>query len=269
VRIFVHTNSKYALAADTPSISIIGGIQSEVIRQVVKSDPEFLTTGFGARFLMVYPPAEPIRWNRNVADKAVLSSYEGLIEKILQFRKTFTPNAPGIVSLTSEADSLIYNFQNRHADESSFIPDGNIRYLKNKAGIHCARLALVLHVVGCIESNLNPLVLVTPETMQHAIDLTEWFINEAHRVYAMLAGNTKTAVSEESIIKAKISELHNQGKKATVRELQRKMSRYSKKEDGGAKALTEKLYAMVNAGHLTSQNEKGENGHEVEIFDFP
>ena len=42
------------LAAKTPSLSIIGGIQSDVIRRTIHAEPEFLTTGLGARFLMVY-----------------------------------------------------------------------------------------------------------------------------------------------------------------------------------------------------------------------
>jgi len=47
-------------SAKTPSLAIIGGIQSDVIRRMVNKDSEFLSTGFGARFLMVYPPAKPI-----------------------------------------------------------------------------------------------------------------------------------------------------------------------------------------------------------------
>ena len=106
------------LAAKTPSLSIIGGIQSDVIRRTIHAEPEFLTTGFGARFLMVYPPAEPIRWNHNVADSMAIESYEGLIERLLQYRETYKPAEPGIVPLTSEATKLIFSFQNRHADES-------------------------------------------------------------------------------------------------------------------------------------------------------
>lgn len=183
------TGTRY-FAAKTPSLSIIGGIQSDVIRQTIRNEPEFLTTGFGARFLMVYPPAEPIRWNHNVADSTVLSSYEGLIETLLRYREHFTPDKPGIVSLTSEAKSLIFDFQNWHACGSLGITDGNVRYVENKAGMHCARLALVLHVVGCIESSIDPITPIAPETMRQAIALTEWFLNEAHRIYAMLADKT-------------------------------------------------------------------------------
>jgi len=138
------------LAAKTPSLSIAGGIQSDVIRQTIRDEPEFLTTGFGARFLMVYPPTKPIIWNRNVVNSAVLSSYEGLIETLLRYREHHTPDEPGIVALTPEADALIYDFQNRHAVGTFDVSDGNVRYVENKAGMHCARLALVLHVVHCV-----------------------------------------------------------------------------------------------------------------------
>jgi len=252
------------LAAKTPSLSIIGGIQSDVIRRTIHAEPEFLTTGFGARFLMVYPPAEPIRWNHNVADSMAIESYEGLIERLLQYRETFKPAEPGIVPLTPEATKLIFSFQNRHADESLDIADGNVRSVENKAGMHCARLALVLHVVGCIENGIDPLSPVPPETMGQAIALTEWFLNEAHRIYAMFNGGEEPVDREAEAILSKIRE---HGGEATVRDLKRGMAKYN--QMGGTEALTDKLLEMVDVGKLTRRHETAANGREREFFCVP
>jgi hypothetical protein len=182
------------IAVKSPSVSIIGGIQTDVIRQIIREEPEFLTTGFGARFLMVYPPDEPILWNENVADSTVLQSYEKTIASLLRCRDSFSlsHDGQGIVSLTPEAKKLIFEFQNRHAIDSLGIANGNVRYIENKAGMHCARLALVLHVVECVGNGIIPTSPVTPETMGKAIALTEWFLNEARRVYAMFAGEVES-----------------------------------------------------------------------------
>jgi hypothetical protein len=248
------------LAVKTPSLSIVGGIQSEVIRESVHSEPEFLTTGFGARFLMVYPPAKPIRWNHNVVDSAVLSSYDRLIETLVQHRKKYTHGNPGIVNMTPEAIALIFEFQNRHADEVVGIADGNIRYVKNKAGMHCARLALNLHVIHCAENSIDILSPITADTMQQAITLTEWFLNEAHRIYAMFAGKDEVMDREAKAILSKISEL---GGEAQNRDL-RNIANYSKK--GGGDRLEQKLHGMVEAGLLTVRYGMAKNNRQVKYY---
>ena len=245
---FVQTDRKTGtrhLAAKTPSVSIVGGIQSDVIRQIFKNEPEFLTTGFGARFLMIYPPAETILWNHNVADPAALSSYDGLIKELLRCREYFTPDNPGIITLTPEAVSLIFDFQNRHACESLTISNGNVRYVENKAGIHAARITLALHVVKCIESGIDPVSLVTPEAMEQAITLTEWFLNEAHRIYAMLAGNEEPVDKVKQVI---LSITRKCGGEATIRDFRNHCGKFHKK--GGTELLQGKLKEMVEAGIL-------------------
>jgi hypothetical protein len=242
------------LAAKTPSLSIIGGIQSDVIRRTVRSEPEFMMTGFGARFLMVYPPAEPIRWNRKVADSTVLSSYEGLIETLLRYREQFTPDEPGIVSMTPEATSLIFGFQNRHAADSLDIADGNVRYVENKAGMHWARLALVLHVVDCIENGFDPIEPLPPETMRKAITLTEWFLNEAHRIYHFLVGRTveNTLSADQREV---LEVLRRIGKPATERDVKRHCTKIRVEWESGK--LEKVLIELLKLDRVTRQSEDG------------
>jgi hypothetical protein len=118
--------------------------------------------------------------------------------------------------------------------------------------------------VECIESGVDPLSPVTPETMRQAIALTEWFLNEAHRIYAMLAGNGEPADSEKEIILSIIREL---GGEVVVRDVQRHMAKYSKK--GGAESLERKLRAMVGDGILTTHHKTAKNGLEVAFFTLP
>ena len=248
------TGTRY-LAAKTPSLSIIGGIQSDVIRRTVKSEPEFMTTGFGARFLMVYPPAEPIRWNSNVADSTVLASYEGLIDTLLQYREGFTPDEPGIVSMTPGATSLIFGFQNRHATDSLDIADGNIRYVENKAGMHCARLALILHVVHCVENGIDPVSPVSQETMRQAIALTEWFLNEAHRIYAMFREDGEPAESELTDEQRTVMKVLAKHQPATERDIKRHCAVIREKWETGK--LEKVLIELLELDRVTRQSENG------------
>lgn len=246
------------IAADTPSLSIIGGIQSDILRRTLVREPDFLSTGFAARFLMIYPPPIPVYWNHNEISDDVLLPYEQLIENLVGYRESISPSEPGIVRLTPEADNLIYDFQNRQADKTLDIADGNVRYVQNKAGMHAARLALVLHVVECTEKGFTLPSSVPEKTMQRAITLTEWFLNEAHRIYAMLstresASGGKLVVSNEALILAKIQQ---KGSETTVRDLRKSMSSANKyRQEKGAEELTKKLREMVKAGLLVIRHD--------------
>ncbi|MCL2347655.1 MAG: DUF3987 domain-containing protein [Planctomycetaceae bacterium] len=258
------TGHRQHIAANTPSLSIIGGIQTDIIRRTIIRDPAFLSSGFVARLLMAYPPQEALYWNHNVADPEALSSYEQLIRKIVAYRESISPDDPGIVRLTAEADRLIFDFQNRQADETLEVQDGNVRYALNKAGMHAARLALVLHVVECFEKDFTLPSRVSEKMMQRAISIAEWFLNEAHRIYAMLAGREESATSEKTIILTKIRLFNGE---VTVRKLQSSMRKYRSK--GGAEELTRKLQKMIEDGLLTSRHEKADNGRTVEWFCIP
>jgi hypothetical protein len=212
---------------------------------------------------MVYSPPEPPLWNDNEPHPTVLTAYEELIEKILSYRKKYTPDEPGIIPLTKEAKQMIYQFQNHQAYKSLGISDGNARYVLNKAGMHAARLCFVLHIVKCAETDLHPLSSVSEETMRQALILTEWFLNEAERVYAMLRSREGTSQEDRDavFILTKIQQL---GGEATVSLLKDRIAKYHCK--GGSEALERKLREMVKYGMLKVHHKIAGNNRAVEYF---
>ena len=260
VKVDRRTGKRY-LAAKTPSLSIIGGIQSDMLCETITREPDFMATGFGSRFLMVYPPSVPIKWNRKFVDEDVQSSYEQLIKRLIQNRNSINPDDPDIVRLSFSADRLIFDFQNRQADEVPHIKDDNVRYVFNKAGMHAARLALVLHVVECFERKFMLPSSVSKDTMRRAIVLTEWFLNESHRIYALLSGREESVDKEAEIILAKI---YKHGGKVTAHDLRHGTKKYHQR--GGTQSLKEKLAKMVEAGQIDRLLETDEQGEEVEYL---
>jgi hypothetical protein len=167
--------------------------------------------------------------------------------------------------LTKEAKQMIYQFQNQQAHKSLGISDGNARYVFNKAGMHAARLCFVLHIVKCAETGIHPLASVSEETMRQALILTEWFLNEAERVYAMLRSREGTSEDRDAtLILTKIQQL---GGEATVGMLKDRIAKYHCK--GGAEALERKLREMVKSGSLVVRHEIAGNGRAVEYFHIP
>jgi hypothetical protein len=256
----------HPIAAYTPSLSVIGGIQDDVIRRVFQQESEFLTTGFMARFLMVYPPQEPICWNENEPSPMALTAYERLFYKIISYRTAYTPDKPGIIPLTSEAKSMLLKFQHQKANESVIVSDSNVRYVLNKAGMHAARLCLNLHIVKCAETGLHPLAAVSEETMQQALTLTQWFLNEAERIYAMLRSHTAGSWGDQEAMRI-IVKIKTLGGEATASQLKNSIALYHRK--GGMDKLKSKLNEMLAAGALTVRQGSASNGRKIDFFSIP
>lgn len=250
------------LAADTPSLAIVGGVQTDVLRGSVKSDSELLTTGFLARFLMAFPPSEPIYWNDNVVDPVVQSSYEALIDQILSYRDYMTPDNPGVVRQTPEASALIKDFQHQQADKTLSTSNTSIINVRDKAGMHCARLALVLHVVkhAAIGNFVPSYEDVSEDTMRSAITLAEWFLNEACRVYSMFEG---AGASEDRVYMSVKAFIRKQGGRTSLRDLQIGIYFFHGKK---VEEVRNRLQEMVDAGLLSIQTVTAKNGHEVELY---
>jgi hypothetical protein len=240
---------------------MVGGIQTDVLRSIVKRDSELITSGFLARCLIAFPPPKPIFWNDNTVDPAILSDYEKLIKRILVYRDDYTPDNPGVITLSPEARDSIMDFQHRQATKMPSTANVGVASVLNKAGMHCARLALNLHVIKYAAGvNFAQYSVVSDHTMLEAIELTEWFLNEAFRLYAMFDGSDEPDDSEAMKVKSKIMQL---GGRADYRRLHGGIADFHSLT---AKEVKIRLGEMVDAGLLSIQKEKAKNGREVEYY---
>jgi hypothetical protein len=187
-----------AVAVENPSISVLGGIQTGILEKQLKERPDFLISGFGARFLFVKPPKSIIYWNDNEPDETITAGWENIIETILREREN-TVNDDGRVKplyfgITKEGYEIIKKYQRKTADYTRYETQAAVEALLRKAGMIAARLALILHVTGLIErfgrmtdesGNLPP---ISSETITSACRLSQWFLDEGERLYTCLYG---------------------------------------------------------------------------------
>ena len=260
------TGTPRHLRIKTPSIAIAGGVQPKILREIVKFDPGFFTSGFGARWLMVYPPRDMPALELDTVDQAVKDSYSNLLDELLKYRIDIAPDNSEIVqttiTLTGEAYALLASFQHTKVDEwHSISGDDNLQSAISKALSHCARLCLTLHVVECVENKISPTLPITPETMRQAIALAEWFLNEAHRIYAMLAKEEETTDTVGQLI---IAIIRRCGGRARVQEFRNRSNRIRNKMKPGE--LEAKLEEMVNARILTVGVEKTEKNRDADYY---
>jgi hypothetical protein len=135
--------------------------------------------------------------------------------------------------------------------------------IEGKFLTNAARLALIFHVAELIEKGtpLSELTPVSGETMRNACVVTEWFTNEAKRIYATFAGapvaGDLTAAQKEVMKVLQIWE------PATEGEL-RKRSRVLRKMEN----LEEVLQQLVDLKIIRPNTRKGNGVEGREIVEY-
>jgi len=176
----------------SPSLVICGGIQTAVLKQRLEDNPEFFHSGFMARFLIAMPPVEALKLNAYEIPEEERSGYERFVADIFSAREnTLIGNKvfPNVFPLSTAAWDTLVEYQHRHADLAVYEQDGNAA-VEGKFATNTARIALILHVAGLVESRtpLSDLTPVSGETMHNACIVTEWFTEEAKRIYNIFSG---------------------------------------------------------------------------------
>jgi len=169
--------------------SILGGIQPNSFKAILRKNPQFFHTGLFARLLPCMPPDTPRHFSEECVPKDVEAAYARMIETLFFWRDKLraTPDDPYLVNLTPEAKTVFVDFYNTISDDRSSLPSGAMKASLSKLNGYVLRIALTLHFAhlastysaGQIPTSIPD---VDTETMRAAITLTEWFRRETLRV---------------------------------------------------------------------------------------
>lgn len=211
------------------AVSICGGIQPGILARALS--PEHRESGLAARFLFAYPPRKPKKWTGKGIDEATEQELSALYESLREQLQPETDKEghlrPKLVRFGKNAMALWVKWYNEHNQEQVNL-SGDEAAAWSKLEETPARLALILHYVkwsaGEVKDSQADKVEV--ETLEQAIELTRWFAHESRRVYGMLA-----QAPEDAERKRLIDWIRSKGGKVTVRDLQRSMRRYTKKDE--------------------------------------
>lgn len=170
------------------AVSITGGLQPEILLR--SFTPEYLEAGLGARFLFAWPPERPQVWTDAEIPAGVNQDWEDLLDALLelQFREqTDAGPVPHLHRLTAAARRRYVEWFNSWHRRISATKNPFLRSAFAKGLGHAARLALVCHVCRSSWSYLDQPghreVEVGVQEIEAGIGLTEWFGNEAVRIY--------------------------------------------------------------------------------------
>jgi len=238
------------ISIERASVSLVGGIQTEVLRKALAG--EHLVDGLAARILFVMPPVHVRSWTDDGIDAETRREWAGVLRSLRRIPWGPT-NEPVDLPLTDNAKELFVDFFNASTarqNEALEAGDNAIASALPKLRGYAARVALIFELVDC------PLAeTVGADAMANAIELALWFENESGRVY------TRITESDEEREQRKLVEwIAEQGGECTVRDLMRGPRRYRQRDD----ALTS-LDGLVAAG-LGVWQKKKPKGRSVKVF---
>jgi hypothetical protein len=181
--------------------------------------------GLCQRFLLVMPPERRVQWTESAVDLSVRRELEELFDRLLGIE---TPVEATRIPLSPCAKDIFVAYYNRLRAEIGSI-DNDLRSAWSKLEAYTCRFALIFEAIkGGTE--------IAADTMQAAIELSDWFCGEARRVYAMFGSATPETNDLLELIR-------RWGGEATVGKLQEASRKY---RDGVGKTA---LDGLVREGH--------------------
>jgi hypothetical protein len=181
VRVDRKTDEQF-LYIENPNLSIVGGIQPGILLRKLRG--EHLDNGLAQRFLYVFPDDRVRGWTDAAIDGGVIQQVQMIYERLLNLMSENEPENQ-LVRLSSDAQNIIRDYCNILAIEIDTAKDVTAEALGKLPG-YLARIALVLHELKNAEtwlSDSEKAHYITPETMNEAAKITNWFKDESIRVF--------------------------------------------------------------------------------------
>jgi len=237
--IIVDRKTSGTLHIPTAAVSIIGGIQPNVLRRALGLANR--ENGLAARLLLVMPPPRPKRWTAAHVEPAVTESVGRVFVKLFALEHDVSEDgrpAARVMHLSPDALAAYVDFYNAHATELADAT-GDWASALSKLEELPARLALVFHLVRWAAGEpVNPDV-VDAHSMGQAIALTQWHKHETRRVYDALDANEAEAEQRRLV-----EWIERRGGAVTVRDVTHGIRRFRGKPDEAEAALN----GLVEAG---------------------
>ena len=259
---------KKVIFAATPAVSVCGGIQPGMLRKILTENKHFFDSGFIARILFAMPPDQSQRWTYDVVSDNTRNQYRELINGIRSWRfgnnaNSLNPEEPDIITLSKSAEMMFADLCNANGEEREQMESDAQKAFFPKLTGYAARIALVFQLVKWWKNDTADYNIVDGETMESAIQLSQWFKREALRINEAIRGETAQVDLEAS----EILRVIRQKGEATVREIVQSGQAF--RGEGGTERATVKVDTMVQKGLLIAEVRKAGNGVMVKYYSLP
>ncbi len=236
--------NRETLHVESAFVGLCGGIQPDALRRVLTD--AFVECGLIARFLLAMPKPHPKQWSEASIPSRVKSAMQRLFDRLFGLKGTLCDSGryrPTDLPLSADAKALwVKRFthfahrQHRHAHDPAVGP------ALSKLEAYTARFALIIEIVAHASEDEqgDAPTCISVASVASAIELTDWFADEAIRVYARLRETKEDRQTREFV-----GWIEGRGGKTTAREVQRMGPRRLR---GSSDAARDALAQLVKAG---------------------
>ena len=233
-------------------VGVTGTIQPGILRKHLTSD--YKSSGLAARLLFAMPPKIIKQWTDFEIEERVEQSVAKIFDSLLAVEVPIDEDGnpfPAVICPDSTAHHLFEAYYDRHNKESVSL-DEDLGAAFAKLEEVAARLALIVHCVRYALGEVNGLYSLDVASMATGIELTEWFKQEAKRVYAVLADDD-IAFENRQVIQW----IETQGRPVTVREVYRAHRNKFQSQEEVELLLTKMVREGVASSETGTPTEQG------------
>ena len=242
------------------TVSIAGGIQPGTLQRALGA--EHRENGLAARLLWAFPSRRAKRWNESDISATMERELECIFDRLYSLqpiRDGEEESQPLALPLTPQAKEAWIGFYDSHAKEQEELA-GDLAAVWSKLEGYAARFALVVHLVrwAARDETLDNPNIIDEHSIEVGVELSQWFGQEARRVYAIL-GETGEQRDQRRLIEM----IQAKGGTVTIRDVQRSSRKYPTAVDA-----KQALNALVEAevGRWEDPEPGPTGGHPVRRF---
>jgi hypothetical protein len=201
------------LVLANPFVCVTGGLTPDCLDDLV--DGRGREDGFLPRILLAYPDPVSLTYTHATVAPAAQSTYEDLINNLLQLGKD-TPNHATVTTFTTDGRAALIAFLNELYDRCNSVDcPVYLRHVIAKLEAYTGRLALILQLCRYVSGN-SRMDNIEPESVRGAAELIRYFLSHAERIYPRLR-----TTDEDKQAEAAVSWIEAHGRTVSARDLQR------------------------------------------------
>ncbi|MGE6833659.1 YfjI family protein [Priestia megaterium] len=231
--IIINRKGKDPLQIPKPFVSILGGIQPDMIEEILKLGREGTANdGFIDRFLFCYPDSVPSKWTEKDVSEEVVKGYCEIIHRIYY---SLTESKPKVIEFNDKAKecfALWYDGTEEETTEADF-PETLKGVWRKLKGLHPRILIIMSMLKWASESSSVKVGLIEEETVIYTNYIMDYFKDQAKKVFQISHSNfeDKNAIKLMEYVRSKGKE-HEKGLSIRVNALNRGkvFGRYTKIE---------------------------------------
>ncbi|KQU24040.1 hypothetical protein ASG65_19080 [Bacillus sp. Leaf13] len=188
--IIINRKGKEPIQIPKPFVSILGGIQPDVIEEIVQAGSEGSgTDGFIDRFLLSYPDSVSSNWTDEDVSEEVMDGYCDIINSLYHSLNATNPKVIYFDKKAKEAYTMWYDLTEAETITAGF-PETLKGVWKKIKGQH-PRILLIMHMLKCTYNSQPEQgdLIVEEETVIYTNYIMEYFKAHTKKVFQFTQAN--------------------------------------------------------------------------------